>query len=233
MPRLRQMPLGEAHPNARKYYEALFPGRDPVEQPGTETGTPGNWWTTLALRPYVFDHAVAHLAIYGMFAESSASKLSPVVRELALTRVGFAAGSQFVYSQHCKASVLVGISDEKIEAIPHWNVLDIWTPLERAVLSYTDSIVLDHGRVADGVFTALKSEMSDEDIMELTYHICGYLHHATFCRALRLEYDDVPERIVEVPVPGGSNFREWAARMGVDKKLANNTDATVGAGRAS
>jgi hypothetical protein len=26
--------------------------------------------------------------------------------------------------------------------------------------------------------------------------------HATICRALRLEYDDVDERIVEVPAPG-------------------------------
>jgi hypothetical protein len=23
------------------------------------------------------------------------------------------------------------------------------------------------------------------------------------CRALRLEYDDIPERIVEIPIPGG------------------------------
>ena len=27
--------------------------------------------------------------------------------------------------------------------------------------------------------------------------------HATMCRALRLEYDDVDERLVEVPVPSG------------------------------
>jgi hypothetical protein len=27
--------------------------------------------------------------------------------------------------------------------------------------------------------------------------------HATMTRALRLEYDDVPERLVEVPVPEG------------------------------
>jgi hypothetical protein len=26
--------------------------------------------------------------------------------------------------------------------------------------------------------------------------------HATMTRALRLEYDDVPERLVEVPAPG-------------------------------
>jgi hypothetical protein len=27
--------------------------------------------------------------------------------------------------------------------------------------------------------------------------------HATMCRALRLEYDDIDERLVEVPLPEG------------------------------
>jgi hypothetical protein len=31
-----------------------------------------------------------------------------------------------------------------------------------------------------------------------------YEMHATICRALRLEYDDVEERVVEVPAPGGA-----------------------------
>jgi len=29
--------------------------------------------------------------------------------------------------------------------------------------------------------------------------------HATMCRALRLEYDDVDERLVEVPLPDGES----------------------------
>ena len=51
--------------------------------------------------------------------------------------------------------------------------------------------------------TALKAELSDEAILELTYITCTYEMHATMCRALRLEYDDVDERLVEVPVPTG------------------------------
>lgn len=226
MPRVRQVSWEEAHPNARKYYEALFDGGDPTTKPGTVTGSPGSWWSTIALRPYVFDHAAAHLAMYGMFAQGgSPSQLCPKARELALTRVGYTAGSQFVFSQHCKASVLAGIEDEKIAGVPHWNVLDIWEPLERAILAYTDAMVLDLGRVPDGVFDSLKALMSDEDIMELTYHIAGYLQHATFCKALRLEFDDVPERIVEVPMPGGADFKSWAAAHGVDSKNAPGVDA--------
>ena len=51
MPRLRQVPRDSADDYARKLYTALFGDRDPVEQPGTATGTPGNWWTVFALVP--------------------------------------------------------------------------------------------------------------------------------------------------------------------------------------
>jgi len=42
MPRLREVSLADAPENVRKYYKALFGDRDPVAEPGTATGTPGN-----------------------------------------------------------------------------------------------------------------------------------------------------------------------------------------------
>jgi alkylhydroperoxidase family enzyme len=210
MPRLRQVPRADASPEIEKFYDALFGERDPVEQPGTATGTPGNWWTVFALRPYVFRHATAHFGMFGMFAEESVSELDPAIRELAILRAGFAVGSQFVFSQHCKAARKNGVAEDKIAAVPHWAVADLWSPLERAVLAYTDALIYDRGRVADGVFESLRGEMSDEDILELSYHVCAYALHATMCRALRLEYDDVPERIVEVPMPDGPGVQDWA-----------------------
>ena len=39
-------------------------------------------------------------------------------------------------------------------------------PAERAVLAYTDALVYDGGRVADGVFAELKKHLSDEEILE-------------------------------------------------------------------
>lgn len=210
MPRLRQVPRAEAAPEVLKYYDALFPGRDPVTEPGTATGTPGNWWTTFALRPYIFSHATSHFGMFGMFADKSVSQLDPAIREIGILRAAYCIGSRFVFSQHCKAGRRNGLSEEKIGAIPHWGVADVWTPLERAVLAYADALTLDRGRVPDGVFEALQGLMSDEDILELTYHICAYNLHGTMCRALRLEYDDVPERIVEVPMPDGPGVADWA-----------------------
>jgi alkylhydroperoxidase family enzyme len=198
MPRLRQVGKQEAHAAAQAVYRTLFGERDPVRSPGTATGSPGNWWTVFALVPDCFDHAVAGFAFY----RSKRRKLSPKLRELGQIRAGYARASRFVFSQHCKASRDVGLSEEQIRAIPAWSVADCFSPLERAVLAYTDCLVLEGGRVPDAVFDALRAQLSDEEILELSYVTCTYEMHATLCRALRLEFDDVPDPITEVPGPG-------------------------------
>ena len=199
MPRLRQVPRSEAAPSVVPLYDLLFgPGRDPVAEPGTATGAPGDWWTVFALVPDVFDHAVGGFALY----QSPARQLDPVLRELGQTRVGWARGSQFVFSQHCKSCRTAGISEEKITAIPSWSVAECFSPIERAVLAYTDALVYDGGRVADGVFAALQAELSDEEILELTYITSLYDMHAVMSRALRTEFDDRHDPIVEIPAPG-------------------------------
>lgn len=210
MPRLREVAKRDATENVRKYYEALFGDRDPVAEPGTATGTPGNWWTVFALVPYIFDHATSHFGMFGMFSDESVSQLEGKVRELGILRAGYAQGSQFVFSQHCKAARRFGVSDEQIDAIPNWQVSDAFDAKERAVLAWADALILQGGRASDALFEALHAHLCDEDILELTYHIMGYNLHAVCCKALRLEYDDVPERIREVPVPGEGETTDWA-----------------------
>jgi alkylhydroperoxidase family enzyme len=185
----------------------LFGDRDPVSSPGTATGTPGNWWTVFAGVPECFDHAVQGFAFY----RSANRQLSPQLRELGQTRAGYARGSQFVYSQHCKASRDVGLSEEKIQSIRSWPVATCYSPIERAVLAYTDCLVLEGGRVPDAVFDVLKAELSDTEILELTYITCLYEMHATMCRALRLEFDDVDDPITEIAAPKGSSMDVMAA----------------------
>ncbi len=197
MPRLRQVSRADADSSVLPLYDALFGDRDPVKEPGTASGTPGNWWTVFALIPECFAHTVAGFQFY----RSRDRKLKGKLRELGQTRAGYARGSQFVFSQHCKSMRAVGFSEEQIAAIPHWQSTNLFSEIERAVLAYTDDLVLSGGRVADGTFDVLKAHMSDEEILELTYITCTYDMHATMCRALRLEYDDVPERLVEIAAP--------------------------------
>lgn len=207
MPRLGEVGRDDAHPFAQAVYRMLFGDRDPVVEPGTASGTPGNWWTVFALVPDAFDHTTAGFQFY----RSPDRKLSPKLRELGQIRAGWAVGSQFVFSQHCKACRDVGFTDEQVAAIPAWSVADCWSPVERAVLAYTDCLVLQHGRVPDALFAELQRLLSDEEILELTYITLMYEMHATMSRALRMEFDDRDDPIIEVDAPDGAMARDVGA----------------------
>jgi alkylhydroperoxidase family enzyme len=205
-PRLRQVPLAEAKDKVvLDLYQLLFGGRDPVSQPGTATGTRGDWWTVFALSPDALDHAARGFAFY----RSPKRKIDSILRELGQTRAGWARGSQFVFSQHCKSLRGLGVAEAKIAAVPHWGAADCFSPEERAVLAYADCLVLQGGRTPDGVFDALKRFLSDEAILELTYIVCLYDMHAVMSRALRTEFDDRDDPIVEVAAPEGFSARDF------------------------
>lgn len=202
MPRIEGLSLAEASADIKERYDEIFgTGRDPVAEPGTSSGTPGNWWTVWARVPGI-------LSAFSAYSYRTAP-IDPKLREIALIRTGYARQSQFVFSQHCKVARRLGLEEEKIQAIAFWTIATVFTAKERAVLAYVDGQILEGGRVHDRVFAALKECLSDEEILILTYLINAYALHATSTRALRLEYDDVPERIVEIPVPETPKVQPW------------------------
>lgn len=212
MPRLRQVTRAQAsNKTVLSMYDRLFGSRDPVTQPGTATGTRGDWWTVFALVPDIFEHCVSGFGLY----RAPDRKLDPVLRELGQTRAGWARGCQFVYSQHCKSLRGLKVAEEKIAAIPFWTVSPLFNEHERAVLAYTDCLVLAGGRVPEEVMQALKGFLSDEEVLELTYITCLYDMHAVMTKALRLEFDDRDDPIVEIAAPksfGGTDFLDTSAR---------------------
>ena len=50
------------------------------------------------------------------------------------------------------------MTEEQIADIPNWTVSERFSALERAVLAYTDDLVLSGGRVSDG-FEALREHL--------------------------------------------------------------------------
>jgi alkylhydroperoxidase family enzyme len=201
MGRLRQVARSETDdPIVNGMYDLLFgKGVDPVaeQKMGTATGSEGDWWTTYALSPDIMEHAVAGFILY----RSPDRKLDGVLRELAQSRIGWAVGSKFVFSQHVQALRGLKADPAKIAGIIAWQTSDAYTPVERAVLALADAIAYDNGRVSDDLFAALQAELSDEEIFELTYVSAMYLQHAVITRALRLEWDDRPEPVEEVDPP--------------------------------
>lgn len=209
MPRLREVPRAEVtDEKILLFYDRLFgPDRDPAVDHGTIHATPGSWWTVYAQSAPVFRHAVRGFSLYRN------SMVEPILRELGQGRAGYARGSQFVFSQHCKQMRSLGVDEGKIQDLSNWQISDRFTPAERAVLAYTDGLVLDGGRVADRIVDALREHMSDQQVMELTYIICMYDMHATISKALRLEFDDRPDPVAEVRVPEGVEVADLSADL--------------------
>jgi alkylhydroperoxidase family enzyme len=211
MPRLREVPKAEASaPIVLAMYKRLFGDRDPVAEPGTATGTPGDWWTVFANSPDVLEHACRGFALYA----SPDRKVPAKLRELGQTRAGWLVGSQFVFSQHCKSCRALGFSERKIEALKAWQVSDEFTPIERALLAYTDALVLGFGRVDEAVFDALRKEFSDEAILEFTYITMMYTMHAVISRALHLEYDERDDPVIEIAAPEGYEAEDIGRQIG-------------------
>ncbi len=132
------------------------------------------------------------------------------MRELGQIRAGWAAGSQFVFSQHAKSMRGLGMPEEKITHIPAWSVAPdgTYSRAERAVLAYTDCLVYGHGRVPDELFAELRRHLHDEALLELTYITTLYFQHAVMSRALRTEFDDRDDPIVEIAGPPGATAME-------------------------
>jgi alkylhydroperoxidase family enzyme len=195
--RLRQVSLAEATPEIRRIYQLIFNDRDPVAQPGTATGSPGDYWTTLALVPDILK-----MSSDVLFALLQAGrKLKPQHRELAILRTAIVGDCRFEYSQHLKLARQIGISQDKLQAIKSWTTSLKFDEVERAVMAAADEIVA-RNLVEDATFSALKNHLSDEQIVELFFVVTTYRMHGMMVRALHLEFDnDTTARMEEVPGP--------------------------------
>ena len=195
--RLKQVSLNDASPEIREIYTQFFGDRDPVAEPGTATGTPGDYWTTFALVPDILK--MSRESLFMLLQPGRA--LEPRFRELAILRTGIVGDSKFEYSQHLKVARMVGIPEEKLQTIKGWTTSDKFEPAERAVMAAADEMV-GRNLIEDETFAELKKHFSDEQIMELVFVIATWRMHGMVVRALHLEYDnDTTGRMREVPAP--------------------------------
>jgi alkylhydroperoxidase family enzyme len=195
--RVRQVSLAEASPEVRKLYQQIFGARDPVAQPGTGTGSPGDYWTTLALVPDILKMSTD--ALFALLQPGR--KLEPRFRELAILRTAITGDCRFEYSQHLKVARAIGISDAKLRAVKSWTTSEHFDQAERAVMAAADELI-GRNLVEDSTFASLKRQFTDEQIVELFMVIATYRMHGLLVHALHLEFDnDTTARMEEVPGP--------------------------------
>ncbi|MEV0358110.1 carboxymuconolactone decarboxylase family protein [Nocardia sp. NPDC050697] len=75
-------------------------------------------------------------------------------RELLILRVAWRTRSRYEWDQHVRIAGRLGVSDEQIAAVGRGPRAEIWSPLERLLISATDQLLEDQ-RIDDATWTGL------------------------------------------------------------------------------
>ncbi len=102
------------------------------------------------------------------------AKLDPVLRELAILRVGNLCGSTYEVTQHRKIAQAIGLSQEKIDGTAHDADPKLYAGSELLVLRMTEQVVRKVKADAD-LFAAALAALGEELVMELLIVIGLYV----------------------------------------------------------
>ena len=112
----------------------------------------------------------------------------PVLRELAILRVGHINRAKYEWTHHVTIALRLGVREEQIDALPDWENSGKYNEQERAVLQYTDEVT-QNIRVKDDTFAAVRSFLNEEGIVELTTTIGYYGMVCRILEALQVELE--------------------------------------------
>src|SRR4051812_34183932 len=102
------------------------------------------------------------------------SQLDPVLREIAIVRVGVLSDATYEVYQHDRISRQIGMSDELLAAIRNGPDDPVLTDLQRLVMRYTDDLV-QNVRASDATFDPLLAQLPVQELQELTVTIGFYM----------------------------------------------------------
>ncbi|GAA3037506.1 alkylhydroperoxidase family enzyme [Streptomyces olivoverticillatus] len=93
-----------------------------------------------------------------------------------------------------------GMAQEKLRDVPRWRDSDVYTPLERDVLEYSEAMTATPPTVEDELVERLRRQLGDAGLVELTAMIAVENHRSRINAALGLHSQgfkdscDVPAR---------------------------------------
>ena len=80
----------------------------------------------------------------------------------------------------------LGVSDEKIDALPDYAKSELYSEPERVALEFADTITITDRDVSDELFARLRGFFDDDGLVELTATIAWENASSKFNRALRV-----------------------------------------------
>jgi AhpD family alkylhydroperoxidase len=125
-------------------------------------------------------------------------RLDPTLKHLAEMAASVAIGCSWCVDFGWWIAQSQGTDPAKLRDVPHWRDSDVYTDLERQVLEYAEAATATPPAVTDGMVVALRRELGEAALVELTMMIAVENQRSRFNSALGLSSQGFRDRC-EVP----------------------------------
>ena len=112
-----------------------------------------------------------------------------ILCELAILRTGLLLDADYEINQHRPLGLACGLSEAQIDALPDWKASDLFDARQRALLAYTDAVVLNRGDVDEATYAEFAKFFPPREIVELTIAIGSYTSTAFLTKALKIKIE--------------------------------------------
>ena len=121
-------------------------------------------------------------------------KIDPRLREIAILRTAKDCHSVYEWTQHVPAAKHVGVTDDQIAAIEHWQNAQCFSEVERLVLQFTDEVNANV-KASRATLEAIKQHLSAGEIIELLIIIGHWRQTASILQTTEVELEDFAGKV--------------------------------------
>ncbi len=125
------------------------------------------------------------------------SSVDPVLREIAIVRVGVLSKATYEVYQHEAISRRLGMSEALIQGIHEGPSAAVFDDTQRLVMAYTDDLV-HNVRAGDATFLPLRAVVGDQALQELTITVGYYMMVSRFLETFDVDIEEGGPRKVSV-----------------------------------
>ena len=126
------------------------------------------------------------------------TKIDPVLREIAIIRVGVLSKAKYEVWQHERIGRQLGMSDEKIAAIHEGPDAAAFSEIEKQIMRFTDDVVANV-RAGEATWAPLAARLSHQEMQELTLTIGFYMMVSRFLETFDVDLEDQVVGLNKVP----------------------------------
>ncbi len=117
--------------------------------------------------------------------------LDEELREIVILRTGHLRKSEYEVVHHRRAARVIGMSQERIDALEPAGDLSVFSAAERQVIRFVDEVVMD-GAPSQETFDAVAQFMNPAELVELTVVIGVYTLVSQVCSTFEIELEETP-----------------------------------------